>query len=109
MLAQGGACAVFLDPPYGHDERDGGIYAHDEHDVTADVEAWCRDNGADLRLRIALCGYEGKYDLPGWEVLPWRAKGGMGNQSNGRGRDNARRERVWFSPHCHRPGLWDGD
>ena len=104
-----GACAVLLDPPYGHDEREGGLYAHDANDVTVDVEAWCRDNGDDPRLRIALCGYEGEYDLPGWSVLHWKTKGGYASQGDGtlRAAGNVTRERVWFSPACHRAGLWD--
>lgn len=105
-----GACGVFLDPPYGLGEREGGLYAHDAHDVTRDVEAWCRDNGDDPRLRIALCGYDGEYDLPGWSVLHWKANGGYSGQSeaSSRARENSRRERVWFSPHCHKAGLWEG-
>ena len=105
----GVSAGVFLDPPYGLGEREGGLYAHDEHDVTRTVEAWCRDNGDDPRLRIALCGYEGEYDLPGWSVLHWKAKGGYSGQGDGsqRARANVIRERVWFSPHCHRAGLWD--
>jgi hypothetical protein len=104
-----GACGVLLDPPYGLGEREGGLYAHDAHDVTRDVEAWCRDNGDDPRLRIALCGYDGEYDLPGWSVLHWKSKGGYSGRSetSSRARANSKRERVWFSPHCHRAGLWE--
>ena len=104
-----GACGVFLDPPYGHGERDGRLYAHDATDVTRDVEAWCRANGDDPRLRIALCGYEGEYDLPGWSVLHWKTKGGYSGQGDGttRGLANTTRERVWFSPFCLRQGLWE--
>lgn len=107
--ANDGACAVFLDPPYGHDEREGGLYAKDDHDVTADVEAWCRQHGDNQRLRIALCGYEGEYDLPGWSVLHWKAKGGYAGQGDGsqRAKANVTRERVWFSPACHAASLWE--
>lgn len=28
--------------------------------------------------------------------------------SNGRGRENSKRERVWFSPHCLEPGVEAG-
>jgi DNA adenine methylase len=105
----GVSAGVFLDPPYGLGERVGGLYAHDAKDVTRDVEAWCRQYGDDDRLRIALCGYEGEYDLPGWSVLHWKSKGGYSGQSeaSSRARANSRRERVWFSPHCHRAGLWE--
>ena len=106
---KGVAAGILLDPPYGLGEREGGLYAHDEHDVTRAVEAWCRDNGDDPRLRIALCGYDGEYDLPGWFVLHWKSKGGYSGQSetSSRARSNSARERVWFSPHCHRAGLWE--
>jgi len=35
-----------------------------------------------------------------WECVTWKALGGYGSQSNKRGRDNAYRERIWFSPSC---------
>jgi len=96
-----GTTAVFLDPPYGKDSgRNDGGYAFEAGDVTRDVHAWCVENQDNPKLRIALCGYEGEYDLPGWECLAWKANGGYGNQGNGAGRANRHRERVWFSPHC---------
>lgn len=105
----GVAAGVFLDPPYGHGEREGGLYAHDATDVTRDVEAWCRQHGDDPRIRIALCGYEGEYDLPGWSVLHWKTKGGYSGQGDGsqRAKANVNRERIWFSPSCHAASLWD--
>ena len=55
-------------------------------------------------LRIALCGYDGEHEMPRtWECVPWKARGGYGSQGDGRGRENAARERVWFSPNCLRP------
>jgi hypothetical protein len=30
----------------------------------------------------------------------WRDVAGCGGQSDGAGRENAARERIWFSPHC---------
>ena len=96
-----GTTAVFLDPPYGKDSgRNDGGYAFEADDVTRDVHAWCVENQDNPKLRIALCGYEGEYDLPGWECLAWKANGGYGSQGNGAGRANRHRERVWFSPHC---------
>ena len=96
-----GTTAVFLDPPYGKDSgRNDGGYAFEADDVTRDVHAWCVENQDNPKLRIALCGYEGEYDLPGWECLAWKATGGYGNQGNGAGRANSHRERVWFSPNC---------
>lgn len=109
-----GLTGVFLDPPYDQNERDGDLYAI-ETPVAAGVRTWCLANGGDKRLRIALCGYagEGHEDLEseGWSVVEWKAKGGYGSQANGAGRANARRERIWFSPHCLAPdtgGLFDG-
>ena len=54
-----------------------------------------------VELLKELCGYEGEIELPdSWECVPWKTPGGYGSRGNGRGRDNAHRERVWFSPHC---------
>lgn len=61
-------------------------------------------------MRIALCGYDGEHEMPGWTAVPWKAQGGYGSQGAGRGRDNAVREVVWFSPGClvsKTPGLFD--
>jgi len=94
----GALCGIFLDPPYRSQnsiDYAGGLAV--DH---AALEAWCRENGARPELRIALCGYEGEYDLPGWGVTEWKAHGGYGRQGDGAGRANAARERVWFSPHC---------
>ncbi len=38
-----------------------------------------------------------------WQAVPWKTRGGYGSQSDGRGRANAGREVLWFSPHCLRP------
>jgi hypothetical protein len=100
-----GVTAVFLDPPYSAGaQRDPSIYNHDSLEVGADVARWALANGANPRLRIALCGYEGEHKMPrAWICVPWKANGGYGNQSHGTGRSNAGRERIWFSPHCLRP------
>jgi hypothetical protein len=34
--------------------------------------------------------------------MAWKAAGGYGNRSE-KGRENAGRERLWFSPHCVDP------
>ena len=98
-----GVTAVFLDPPYGA-TRAAGLYgATDSTSVHLDVLGWCEDNGGNPLLRIALCGYEGEHDAleaMGWRVHAWKANGGLGSQCDGRGRENATRERIWFSPHC---------
>jgi hypothetical protein len=95
-----GVTGIFLDPPYGDDEHSV-AYASSQASVTAEVGRWALANGDNPLLRIALCGYAGEHEMPGWDCVPWKARGGYGSQAEtGRGRDNARRERVWFSPHC---------
>lgn len=80
--------AVFLDPPYrGYDAPYG------TEPVADAVEAWARDH---RHLRIALCGYVGDYNLPGWELVRWtRIRAAHG----GKTRDN---ECIWFSPACEK-------
>jgi hypothetical protein len=95
-----GLTAVFLDPPYSDEERDPALYATDSGTVAADVRTWALAHGDDPLLRIALCGYEGEHEMPGWSAVRWKAKGGYGSQGDGRGRENASREVVWFSPRC---------
>lgn len=98
-----GTTAVFLDPPYPHAERDPRCYAVNA-DVFERVRAWAIAHGDDPRLRIALCGYEDGRAMPdGWTTVRWQASGGYTRGSKGRGRQNARRERIWFSPYCLRP------
>jgi len=98
-----GLTGIFLDPPYAS-ERDADIYNHDSFDVAHDVAKWAIANGDNSLLRIALCGYEGEHAMPeSWECVPWKAPGGYGSQSDaGRGRENASKERIWFSPYCLR-------
>lgn len=106
-----GETGVFIDPPYSHAEREQ-LYAED-HDIAADVRKWCLDNGDHPDMKIALCGYAGEghecLEDAGWEVVAWKAAGGYGSQGDKRGRDNATRERIWFSPACKKPerGLFD--
>ncbi len=98
-----GLTAVFLDPPYAVDAgREGGLYSV-ETDVSAAVREWAVANGDNPLLRIALCGYDTEHGhaMPEtWTAVPWKARGGYGSQGDGRGRANAGREVVWFSPHC---------
>lgn len=97
VTTQHGDTAIFLDPPYGSGSVAKGLYIQ-ENGVAAEVATWCRENGGNSKLRIALCGYEGDYNLPGWTVehgLP--TNGGFGS---GAGNKNHLRERIWFSPHC---------
>ncbi len=95
-----GVTGILLDPPYaaaGHSIK----YAVGGQDVGADVCAWAIANGTNPLLRIALCGYAGEHTMPrGWTAVRWKAQGGYGSQGQGRGRENATRETIWFSPHC---------
>lgn len=88
-----GLTGVFLDPPYSSAKRDTNLYSEDSMSVAQDVGDWCRKNESNPLLRIALCGYDGEHDLPGWTEIPWKASGSYG-QSNG----NETLERIWFSP-----------
>jgi site-specific DNA-adenine methylase len=98
-----GTCGVFLDPPYAHELRER-CYSED-HDISADVRTWALANGDNQDFRIALCGYEGEHVMPdSWECVPWKAHGGYGRSE--RGVANRSRERIWFSPHCLKPGLF---
>jgi len=99
-----GTTGIFFDPPYGTGAgRDAKIYAVDSLTVAQDVRAYCLERGADPRMRICLAGYagEGHEDLEKrcWEVVNWAANGGYGNRS-AKGKANAKKERLWFSPGC---------
>ncbi len=100
-----GLTAVFLDPPYADTAgRQADLYREDSESVAHAVREWAIANGRDKRIRIALCGYQGEHEMPSdWTVLEWKARGGYGSQSDDEeaaGRANAKRERIWFSPHC---------
>jgi site-specific DNA-adenine methylase len=98
-----GMTAVFLDPPYTDKaERASDLYAVDCERVGHDVAEWCRKNQDNKLLRIALCGYEGEYELPGWECFAWKAHGGYENLSTDEKgpSGNCKKERIWFSPNC---------
>lgn len=96
-----GLTAVFLDPPYADTaRRDPDLYTRDSLTVAHAVWEWAIAHGDDPRLRIALCGYDGEHAMPdSWECVPWKANGGYGSQAK-QDNGNARRERIWFSPHC---------
>jgi hypothetical protein len=98
-----GHTAVLLDPPYAADRDE--VYSDDSMFLAHEVREWAIHTGDDPRFRIALCGYEGEHEMPAsWECCSWKAHGGYGNAGNGRGRLNAERERIWFSPACIRGG-----
>lgn len=99
-----GVTAIFLDPPYGADaDRAKDLYREDCLQISTEVRAWALEHGTNDKLRIALCGYEGEHEMPSdWRCIAWKANGGHANKSKGtnKGKENATRERVWFSPAC---------
>lgn len=103
MTSGSGKAGIFLDPPYS---TFADVYAEGQ-EVSAKVRKWCLKNGDNRKLRIALCGYEGEgheeLESHGWDVEKWKAVGGYantGSDENSEARQNAEKERVWFSPHC---------
>lgn len=101
-----GLTGLFLDPPYPQAEH--GMAYHGNNDIWHDAAAWAVENGDDPLLRICIAGYFSEAtDLlfpASWERLRWQARGGYSNQSeDGRGRANAKRECLWFSPGCLNP------
>ncbi len=101
MERHGEPIGVFLDPPYSDPDRDS-VYSEDSFEVAKEVRSWALEKGEDKRYRIALCGYEGEHEMPGWEKVSWKAKGGMQHIGH-RGNINNTRERIWFSPYCKKP------
>ena len=103
-LTQLGLTGVFLDPPYSAAaDREKTIYAHESATIAHDVRTWCLEYGGDRQIRACLAGYAGEgheaLEREGWRVFAWKAHGGYGNRS-AKGQANARKERLWFSPHC---------
>lgn len=98
-----GLTGVVLDPPYDDELRSDALYAHDSGTVSADVRGWAIENGDNPEFRIALCGYQGEHEMPAsWECVAWKAHGGYSRTEQGQA--NRELERIWFSPHCLRPG-----
>lgn len=100
-----GTTAVFLDPPYDTDSADcHDAYSTGEAGTAERARQWAIANGSNPSFRIALCGYMGEHDDDmigaGWTAFQWKARGGYGNQGSGRGRENAKREVIWFSKYC---------
>ena len=94
-MTRNGTAAVLLDPPYSLTEA---VYANDSSTVSGDVREWCKANGDNQRLRIALCGHDTEHnelEAIGWTVETWDKGGGY------QGADD--RERIWFSPSCLKP------
>ena len=103
-----GLTGVVLDPPYVRAGRATGLYIGDrragEREPAIRAREWAIEHGADPQLRVILFGYDDGFVWPeGWTERAWKAAGGYGNQAKGeagRGRANAHRERIWFSPGC---------
>ena len=102
-----GMTGVFLDPPYSLEaDRDMGLYAVEDGSVAHGVRKWAIANGDNPLMRIVLCGYDSEHDMPdSWDAVAWKSKGGYGNiaQGESKGKSNAYREMLWFSPHCLPP------
>ena len=98
---QRGMTAVFLDPPYADTaKRTSNLYRVDSESVAHQAREWAIENGHNPKMRIALCGYESEHEMPSdWECLAWKTAGGYGRQGS-QGSQNAKRERIWFSPAC---------
>ena len=95
-----GMTGILLDPPYTEGDME---YAAQGEGVAKRAAEWARANGENPLLRIAMCGLEGEHDMPGWQCVPWKARGGYGSQRADGSNDNRKRERIWFSPHCLHP------
>ena len=98
-----GTTAILLDPPYADGME---VYTNGGKSTFAEVVQWAEEHGDDKRLRICVCGYDGTWEPPqGWTTVAWKAAGGFGSQRKagsvkGDTNDNAKRERLWFSPGC---------
>ena len=97
-----GLTGVFLDPPYTSGAVDysvggaGGALARD-------VAAWAREAGKRPDMRVALAGHAGEHSMTGWAEVPWKGRGGYGNQGGADADDLRHREVIWFSPACLTP------
>lgn len=97
---------MFFDPPYAVNDRNNGIYHKESLSVAHDVRSWCIERGDRENYRIVIAGYDEHEELAdhGWSSQDWKAGGGYANtaRNNGdsRGKQNRKREMLWFSPHC---------
>jgi hypothetical protein len=84
------------------EQRD--VYSINSNDgsMTAEIMSFCLENQDNPCMRIALCGLEGEYELPGWQVMSWTGNSGMAKDKTGNVNRNL--ERIWFSPHCLKEG-----
>ena len=106
-------CGMFFDPPYGVKDRSLNCYGDfDTATVANDVRKWCAERGDNPDLRIVLAGYEEHMELVddyGWTCENWHTGGGYANIGKSRGKDNAKREYLYYSPYCLTDrGLFNG-
>ena len=95
-----GLTGVFLDPPYVQAGRCK-VYDHESASAAEESAAWAIEAGKNPLMRVVYCGYEGGPEFPAdWRIEQWKAGGGYGNQGDAQGRENAHRERIWYSPAC---------
>jgi DNA adenine methylase len=100
-------CGMFFDPPYGVEDRDTSVYYHDSLTVALEAAKWAVERGKDPAYRIVFAGYteeHGILDEAGWTRKAWSTSGGYGKTARSGektlGQLNAKRECLWFSPHC---------
>jgi site-specific DNA-adenine methylase len=95
-----GLTGVFLDPPYGVEDR-AKVYSQDCLHVAAKARDWAIEAGKRPDMRIAFAGYDSEHAFPSdWSIYRWKTSGGYGSQGDGQGRANCARETIWFSPAC---------
>ena len=101
-----GDVGIFLDPPYAVEDRYD-VYECEDKQVAHAVRAWSIERGKLALYRIVIAGYDEHAEeltAEGWTMTAWKTHGGYGNiaRNNGasRGKDNRRREVLYFSPNC---------
>lgn len=105
LLDPNDVTGVFLDPPYPAAEHDMAYHEETAGDVWYDAAAWAVEHGDNPLLRICVAGYFSEATdalFPAsWQRYRWQARGGYANQkADGRGRENAKRECLWFNASC---------
>ena len=101
--AKSESTAVLLDPPYSGFE---GLYQEGgDKSISKEVREWALEIGQRKNIRVALCGYEGEHPgmvEAGWEEFSWKSAGGFSLLADNEARDNREKERIFFSPYCHK-------
>lgn len=102
-FSSSGITGIVLDPPYDEGMHNMSYANQSSNGVAKKVTKWCIENGANPKLRIALCGYEGEHNILeklGWTKISWDAGKGYGCQNTEEENTNGKLERIWFNPHC---------